>query len=124
MEKAFFPPKPKRPVSPFVLYVKQVQNHFTEEEPNIRYSEILKKASKRWAVLDPVEKEHFQKQYNENYEAYTKELQEYNNSITEEQKQLWEEKKKECKQTDTGINNKRVLVLIYQYNASLFYSPN
>ncbi|XP_017757324.1 PREDICTED: high mobility group B protein 6 [Eufriesea mexicana] len=108
IEEAFLPPKPKRPVSPFILYVKQIHHHFTEEEPNIKYSDVLKKASKRWAVLNPIEKEHFQKQYSEKYEAYTKKLQEYNNSITKEQKQLWEEKKKEYEQTSIGINNKRM----------------
>lgn len=71
----------------------------------------MKKASRGWAELNPVEKENFTKEYIKNYEIYTKQLKEYNNSITDEQKQLWEEKKKEYENSNKKINSKQVLIM-------------
>lgn len=69
----------------------------------------MKKASKGWAELDPIEKENFRKQYVKNYEIYTKELKKYNNSLTNEQKELSEKKKKEYEQYKE--TNKQVLIM-------------
>lgn len=107
IKETILPSKPKKPISPFLLYVKDISFKIKEEEPGTKYSEILKKASKGWAELNPIEKENFTKQYIKNYEIYTKELKEYNNSLTNEQKQLWEEKKKEYEKSNKEINNKQ-----------------
>lgn len=69
----------------------------------------MKKASKGWAELNPIEKENFRKQYIKNYEIYTKELKEYNNSLTNEQKELSGKKKKEYEQYKE--TNKQVLIM-------------
>ncbi|XP_076756028.1 mitochondrial transcription factor A [Xylocopa sonorina] len=102
-----FPLKPKRPETVFLLYLKHIRPKVIKENPNIKSTEIVRKASKEWAELDPIEKENFQRQYNRNYEVYVKELKEYNNSITDEQKQLWEEKKKEYIASNNQANNKQ-----------------
>ncbi|KAG6801873.1 transcription factor A, mitochondrial [Apis mellifera caucasica] len=107
IKETIIPSKPKKPISPFLLYVKDISLKIKQEKPDTKYSEILKKASRGWAELNPVEKENFTKEYIKNYEIYTKQLKEYNNSITDEQKQLWEEKKKEYENSNKKINSKQ-----------------
>lgn len=77
------------------MYIKESRPKFLKQDPSLKQTEIVRKASKAWAELDPVEKESFQMEYNKNHEAYVQEMERYNNSITDEQRQLWEEKKKE-----------------------------
>lgn len=111
LKDTILPPKPKKPQAPFLLYVKRVKPRFLKETPNMRYAQILKRASKEWAELDLTEKEYFTDQYNKNLEAYKNELKEYDDSITDEQRQLWEKKKKEYERNNSDISNKRVIVL-------------
>lgn len=105
------PPKPKKPESPFLLYVKHVKPRFLEETPNMKYAQILKSASSKWAELDLTNRKYFINQYYKNREVYIDKLKEYYNSITDEQKQLWEGKEKEYKRNNNEVNNKRVIVL-------------
>lgn len=111
LKDTILPPKPKKPEAPFLLYVKHVKSRFLKETPDMRYSLILKRASKEWAELDLTEKECFMHQYSKKFEVYKNELKEYNDSITDEQRQLWKEKKKEYVQNNSHIDNKRVIVL-------------
>lgn len=107
IKENIFPPKPRKPQTAFLLYLKEARSKFAKEDPSLKQTEIVRKASKKWAELDPIEKERYQKEYNENYETYIQELQQYNNSITAEQKQLWEEKKKEHSKNMKDLDLKR-----------------
>ncbi|KOC65926.1 FACT complex subunit SSRP1, partial [Habropoda laboriosa] len=74
--ETIFPPKPKRPEASFFLYIKYVKPKLTVENPHIKYSDVIKRASKEWAELDPVEKQRYQMQYSKNYEIYIQQLKE------------------------------------------------
>ena len=110
LKDTVLPPKPKRPEGPFFLYVKHIKLKFLEETPDISQVQLLKRASRQWAELDLAEKEYFMNQYHKNREIYMNELKEYNNSITNEQRELWEKKKKEYLQNNSSLSNKRVIV--------------
>lgn len=112
IRECILPPKPKRPQGTFLLYTKHVRPKFIQEQPGMKPVEVIKKASREWAELDPSEKEHFQKEYNDNYKMYIEQLKEYNNSITDEQKRLLEEKQKEYKQSNIQVDSKKVFVLV------------
>lgn len=73
----------------------------------MKYTQLLKTASKEWAELDSTKKEYFLNQYYTNREVYMNKLKEYYNSITDEQRQLWKEKKNEYIRNNSEINNKR-----------------
>ncbi|CAK9812987.1 Transcription factor A, mitochondrial [Anthophora quadrimaculata] len=107
IKETVFPPRPKKPEACFLLYIRSVKSKFIEENPHIKYTDIIKRASKEWAELDPIEKQSYQMQYSKNYETYMQQLKEYNDSITSEQKQLWEEKLNEYKQSNKHANNKQ-----------------
>lgn len=109
LHESAFPPKPKKPQTAFLLYLNHVRSKFIQENPSIRAPEIVKKASEKWAELDPMEKEDFRKQYNQNYEVYVQELKAYNDSLTDEQKQLIQKNKEKSKETI----DKQVNMLIY-----------
>lgn len=105
MEQAIFPSKPKKPEAPFLIFVRHVKPRIIEKAPDLKYSEVLHRASNEWTKLDFAEKENFINEYNRNFKIYTEKLKEYTNSLTKEQKQLWEQKKKEYEQA----NNKKVI---------------
>ncbi|XP_033304836.1 transcription factor A, mitochondrial-like isoform X2 [Bombus bifarius] len=102
LKDTILPPKPKKPEPPFLLYVKHVKPKFLKETPDMRYSLILKRASKEWAELDFTKKECFIDQYHTNFEVYKNELKEYNDSLTDEQRQLWKKKKKEYEKNNSN----------------------
>ncbi|XP_017883939.1 transcription factor A, mitochondrial-like [Ceratina calcarata] len=107
IKESIFPLKPKRPLSPFLLFIKEARIKFLKQDPSLKQTEIVKKASKEWAELDPSEKESFQQIYDKNYELYAQQLKQYNNSITDEQKQLWEEKKQQFSKKLKDLNIKQ-----------------
>ncbi|XP_012152233.1 mitochondrial transcription factor A [Megachile rotundata] len=102
-----FPIKPKKPQTAFILYLNQVRQKFINETPGIKPSEIVKKASLKWAELDPAEKEDFRRQYSRNYENYIKELKRFEDSLTDEQKQLLKEREKSLKHDNKSANDKQ-----------------
>lgn len=102
-----FPLKPKKPQTAFILFLNQVRQRFVNETPNIKPSEVVKKASLKWAELDPSEKEDFRRQYNKNYEIYIKELKKFEDSLTNEQKELLKARVKSQKQDNKPINDKQ-----------------
>ncbi|CAL7948060.1 unnamed protein product [Xylocopa violacea] len=79
INETIFPLKPKKPESAFLLYLKHIRLKLTKENFRASQSQIMKIA----------------------------ELEEYNNSITDEQKQLWKEKKKEYMKNNNVANNKQ-----------------
>lgn len=88
VEKDILPPKPKRPLNPFIQYCLSIKNTLQKEYPNYTYSDIVKKASKQWAQVEPKVKENLRKQYMEQHLIYKQKLQDYENSITWDQKAL------------------------------------
>lgn len=112
--------KPKKPETAFLLYIKSVRPKFVGEHPDIKASEIVKKASKEWAKLDPIQKEDFKKVYHQNYELYVQQLKEYENSLTEEQRQLLKERKKRHQDSSIEMDSRRVGVSTYQILSNLW----
>ncbi|CAD1474734.1 unnamed protein product, partial [Heterotrigona itama] len=121
LKATIFPPKPKKPESPFLLYVRHVKPQFIKEEPDMKYSEILQRASNEWAKLDFVEKQNFRVEFDKNYKIYTEKLREYDDSVTEEQKQLWKQKKKEYEKADIKKKYEVLGKPKKPLNAYLFY---
>jgi len=88
VEKDILPPKPKKPLNPFIQYCFSLKNTLQKENPNYTYMDIVKIASKQWAQVEPKVKEDLRKQYKEQHSIYKQKLQDYENSITYDQKML------------------------------------
>lgn len=88
VEKDILPPKPKKPLNPFIQYCLSIKNTLQKEYPDYTYVDILKKASKQWSQVEPKVKESLRKQYMEQQSIYKQKLKDYENSITSDQKVL------------------------------------
>ncbi|KZC07841.1 PREDICTED: transcription factor A, mitochondrial-like [Dufourea novaeangliae] len=103
------PPKPKRPVSCFIMYLNSVRSKLKEENPDLKAIHLAQKASQAWAQLNPNYKEHLRNEYIQNYETYVVKVKEYENSLTEEQKKLLKESKTRYKLANRGLDVKEKL---------------
>ncbi|XP_031848433.2 mitochondrial transcription factor A [Nomia melanderi] len=101
------PLKPKKPLSSFLLYVRHIRPALIKSNPNIKVTEVVKEASKKWAEMEPTYKLNFSKQYDTNYKIYLEELKRYVDSITEEQKSLMFEQKSKRKDRSATLEIKR-----------------
>lgn len=71
-----------------MLYFYSVKSKWQQEYPDIKYAELVKKISQEWTKVDSTIKEQFQKQHDEQQVIYKQKINEYNNSITKEQRVL------------------------------------
>lgn len=91
VEKNILPPKPKKPLGPFLQYLMSVRDKLQKEYPTYSYQNIVKKASEQWVQADPLVKQNLQKQFAEQHLIYKQKLMDYENSITTDQKLLVKE---------------------------------
>lgn len=86
VEKEILPPRPKKPSAPFLQFLHSSRAQLEKEFPDLQYKDIVKKASERWAHIEPTIKQNLQKQYSEQQSAYKQKLSSYMSSITDDQK--------------------------------------
>ncbi|XP_011705194.1 PREDICTED: transcription factor A, mitochondrial isoform X2 [Wasmannia auropunctata] len=86
IKKDTLPSNPKKPLNTFLLYYTSIKNKLQEEYPNSKQTVIMKKASEKWAQIDPTIKQNFQKQYLEQNSVYKQKLMDYENSLTNKQR--------------------------------------
>merc|ERR1712039_1114589 len=116
---------PKRPLSSYFLYAKDVRQATKEEFPEMKITDIAKEISKKWKLLSEEEKKPFADEANSLKEKYNKDMEEYKGSEaeTEYKKKLaeWQvkcdarkadakEKKKKKKTPTKGKKSKRRMV--------------
>ncbi|XP_071693840.1 high mobility group B protein 13-like [Rutidosis leptorrhynchoides] len=77
------PNMPKRPPSSFLLFSKQARKDLSEEKPGISNAQVTALISVKWKELSEEEKQKWNSEAAEAMEAYKKELEEYNKSVTE-----------------------------------------
>jgi len=90
IEKDILPPKPKKPLTPFLQYLMSIRSKLEKEYPNYSYQDIIKKASEQWTRVDSMTKQNMQKQFADQHSIYKQKLIDYKNSITNDQKMLIE----------------------------------
>nr|XP_009599657.1 high mobility group B protein 6-like isoform X1 [Nicotiana tomentosiformis]XP_009599658.1 high mobility group B protein 6-like isoform X2 [Nicotiana tomentosiformis] len=79
------PNKPKKPAGSFFLFSKEERKKLVEERPGINNSTITALISLKWKELSEEEKQVWNNKAAEAMEAYKKEMEEYNKSVTEKQ---------------------------------------
>ncbi|KAI4502825.1 hypothetical protein M0802_001869 [Mischocyttarus mexicanus] len=87
VENSLFPNKPKRPLTPFFRYMKEIRPRITSEYPGHKSSDIVKLISQRWATEDPGYKFKLNKEYDIEYKEYMNKIVEYEKTITPEQRE-------------------------------------
>lgn len=90
MEKQLgLPPKPKRPLSPFIQYSQDQRSIILAQNPNISVTDAMKVMAKNWKSVDEAEKAKMKATYSNKMENYTKEMMLYKLSLTDEQKNMF-----------------------------------
>ncbi|KAK0088706.1 hypothetical protein PV325_010974 [Microctonus aethiopoides] len=83
------PPKPKRPLSPFIQYTQDQRSIILAQNPNISVTDAMKVMAKNWKSVDEAEKAKMKAIYSNKMENYTKEMMLYKLSLTDEQKNMF-----------------------------------
>lgn len=124
IEKNILPQKPKKPQNPYFLYLQSARNKLRKDnlDSNIKHTEFVKTVSQEWAKIDPTIKEELKKKYSDEYVIYKQKLDDYNNSITEEQKILMERELIKKKSTLEKKQLKQVYIYIYIHDISILKS--
>merc|ERR1719333_873731 len=98
---------PKRPLTSYFLYAKDVRAATKEEFPNKPITEIAKEISKKWKLLTEEEKKPFNDESIALKEQYKKDMEEYNGSEAQLAfKAKLDEWKAECNRRKTKAKEK------------------
>ncbi|KAG5875745.1 hypothetical protein JTB14_002048 [Gonioctena quinquepunctata] len=79
------PEKPKKPLTPYIQFVKEKQSIIAKENPNIKQSEVLKKCADEWKNVSDISKEKYSQKFKAESEIYNDEILRYNSNLSEEQ---------------------------------------
>lgn len=110
-EEVELPEKPKKPVPTFLLYLQSIRPKLLEENPDIKVTEIIRRASKEWNNIDPTVKNDFKTRYSHSYQQYLENLKQYNESLTDKQREHLDELKRKSKEKAIATNIKRKMDL-------------
>merc|ERR1712154_170458 len=98
---------PKRPLTSYFLYAKDVRAATKEEYPNKPITEIAKEISKKWKLLTEEEKRPFEDESKALKEQYKKDMEDYNGSEAQLAfKEKLEEWKRECDERKSAAKAK------------------
>lgn len=89
------PPKPKRPANPFAIFVKEKRGTFINMAPTASAPEIISMLGKEWKHMD---KSKYEEEFRRRRDEYSEEIERYNNSLSEEQRDLLKQEVSVAKQ--------------------------
>nr|ANA11557.1 mitochondrial transcription factor A [Dastarcus helophoroides] len=85
------PEKPKRPLTPYMRFVKANKAELLKQQPDSKQSELVKLSALKWKTVDPSLKEKYEAEYKSENEAYARLYLAYTAKLTDEQKQALKE---------------------------------
>ncbi|XP_034952241.1 transcription factor A, mitochondrial [Chelonus insularis] len=85
------PPRPKRPLNPFIRFSIEERPKIIAENPGIPNNKVLNLLSQRWAEYNTEQKQSLQQAYRQEMDLYVKEIIEYESLLTDEQKKMIKE---------------------------------
>lgn len=89
-EQVNLPTKPKKPAGPWIKFVQERKETFMRENPGAPISKITPLLAREWKMINQTK---YQEEFEVQKENYKKCLQEYNNSLTDQQKKYLKLKK-------------------------------
>ncbi|KAJ6648937.1 Transcription factor A, mitochondrial [Pseudolycoriella hygida] len=78
------PPKPKRPLMPFFLYMKDIRQSTKISKETLTTHEILRIIGEKWRSLDASTKEKYSEEFCREIAAYSEQLSEYKKQLAKE----------------------------------------
>ncbi|XP_070544307.1 transcription factor A, mitochondrial-like isoform X2 [Ptychodera flava] len=82
---AEYPDKPKRPLSPFLKYLRENREYFESSNPGTGYRKIVEIAGEEWRSMPEDEKKPYEDEFKAAFAQYKEEEKEFLAGLTEEQ---------------------------------------
>ncbi|XP_023014420.2 mitochondrial transcription factor A [Leptinotarsa decemlineata] len=79
------PEKPKKPLSPYLQFIREIRASVVKENPDSSPNDIIKKCAEKWKASSELEKEKYIYKFKSDSEAYNDDILRYNASLTQEQ---------------------------------------
>ena len=112
LQKLGVPLPPKRPLSPYIKFSQLLRPKIIQNQPDLKPKDVIKMIAYEWSHCDPEKKKSFQDEYNLSMEKYMVERENYEQSITSEQKDLIENVKLNQKLAKERAHIKEVFEII------------
>uniref|UniRef100_A0A0C9QDB1 Sox18_0 protein n=1 Tax=Fopius arisanus TaxID=64838 RepID=A0A0C9QDB1_9HYME len=103
-------PRPKRPMTPFIVYAMLERPKIMKENPGLVPTAVMKKLAEGWKTFSSTEKEALKKTYLKQLEDYTKQIMIYDQNLTEEQKRNIKAEKFKAIETSEKMKMKAVRI--------------
>lgn len=127
LEKLGIPLPPKKPLSPYMRFIKELRPKVVQNRPDLNTKDIVRVMAEEWRNSDSEVKKSYQKKYLLETQDYLVSLEQYKNSITPEQRDLIEttkaKQKKAVEQARVSAVIKISYIFVYQmcnFNLKLF----
>ncbi|XP_060648955.1 LOW QUALITY PROTEIN: transcription factor A, mitochondrial [Drosophila nasuta] len=85
-EQIGLPPRPKKPLTPYFRFMREMRPKLAAKDPNISTVQIVQELSRRWVDVDAKLKERLQAEYKKDQESYVEQRAKYDAKITDEQR--------------------------------------
>ncbi|KAI9551952.1 hypothetical protein GHT06_022289 [Daphnia sinensis] len=102
-EKLGLPERPKKPASPYLMFVKKTFPEYAKMNPKLPFKEVVQKVSEQWKKVDMETKTKMLNEYHEKLQKHPEEVEKYFSSLTDAQRVQLEA----AKQDKNEIKKKR-----------------
>lgn len=85
-ERVGAPPRPKKPLTPYFRFMRDMRPKLIDQDPKISQIEIVQELSRKWATVDPQLKQKLQSEYKKEQEIYVAQRTKYDAKLTDEQR--------------------------------------
>lgn len=85
-ERVGLPPRPKKPLTPYFRFMRDMRPKLLAQDPKITQIQIVQELSRKWGSVDPKVKLQLQSEYKKDQEIYVAQRSKYDSKLTEEQR--------------------------------------
>lgn len=127
LEKLGIPPRPKRPMNPFINFLKDNRPKVLESNPKLSLVEVVKECAKKWKSADEKLKQKFSDQFLKDKKQYIAKLAQYEKSLTADQKQEIEALRRSKYKKSRKLAQMKVRIMNQvpvKGSSLIFYSPS
>lgn len=80
------PEKPKKPLTPYFRFLKQVRSQVVEKNPKATIPEVIRMVAKQWETVDEATKSKFEEEFKKEKITYIEKRAQYDSKLTDDQK--------------------------------------
>ncbi|XP_044253829.1 transcription factor A, mitochondrial [Tribolium madens] len=103
------PDKPKRPLTPYLKFVRDHRQDILKENPNLKMTQVTSQCATHWKTADPSLKAKYQNEFKIEMEEYARRYLQYTESLTDEQREALKEYNQEVKKSRVKREKRKML---------------